>query len=330
MKPMLFAGVISMALDSSMGPEGAAPSLRELLDFRDRRLGLLHPPVHQKPARALGEVLAHEEDDEAQGRTDQEGDPPRVADGEMVDDEDEEERGDQRATPVRPVHGDVHAAPVLGRDELVDGRVDGRVLTTDAHAGDEAGGPDPVGPAVGVAQGQGGEHPTEQVHAEGDHEQVAPTELVRQAAEEERPDHLAEEIDGADGEGHLGGGEVQGLLLADEAFGVAGDGDLQAVQHPRHPERNDQAGCGNATNRGGRAGPESGSGSILQVPGLGSTVPNLPWLSSPLPLPPVAAENLSTQESSRYAPSVWACVNTGIGRVRCGLADFHSISRCRN
>ena len=239
---MSLAGVISIALDSSTGPRTPPLAFGELLDFGDGGLGLLFPAVHEKPARALGEVLPHEEDDEAQGRADEEGDPPRVADGEVVDHEDEKEGGDERAAPVRPVHGDVHTASVLGRDELVDGRVDGRVFAADAHAGDETGGPDPVGPAVRVTQGQGGEHATEQVHAQGDHEQVAPAELVRHPAEEERPDHLAQEIDGADGEGHFGGGQVQGLLLADESFGIAGDGDLEAVQHPRHPERDDQTG----------------------------------------------------------------------------------------
>ena len=201
-----------MALDSSIGPEGAPRLLRQLLDLLDRRLGLLFSPVHQQPARALGEVLADEEDDEAQGGPEEEGDAPRVADREMVDHQDEKERGDEGTTPVRPVHGDVHAASVLGRDQLVDGRVDRRVLTSDAHAGDEAGGPEPVDPDLGVAEGQGREHSTEQVDAQGDHEQVAPAPLVRQAAEEERPDHLAEQVDGADGEGHLGGRQVQRLL----------------------------------------------------------------------------------------------------------------------
>ena len=45
-----------------------------------------------------------------------------------------------------------------------------------------------------------------------------------------------------DGEGNLGGREAQGLLLADQPFAVAGDGDLEAVQHPGHAQRDDQAG----------------------------------------------------------------------------------------
>ena len=93
-----------------------------------------------------------------------------------------------------------------------------------------------------VPERQRGEHAAEQIDAQRDHEQVAAAELVRHPAEEEGPDHLTQEIDGADGEGHFGGREVQGLLLADEAFGVAGDRDLEAVQHPRHPERDHQMG----------------------------------------------------------------------------------------
>ena len=284
----------------------------------------------EETARALGKVLADEQDDESERRPHEEGDPPRVADGEVVDHEDEEERGDERAAPVRPVHGDVDPAPVLGRDELIDGRVDGRVLTTDAHAGDEAGGPHPVGPAVRVPEGQGGEHPTEEVHAQGDHEQVAPAELVRHPAEEEGADHLAEEVDGADGEGHLGGGKVQGLLLADEAFGVAGDGDLEAVQHPRHPERNDQVSVEprptQAVEPGRNQAPDRSVRFLVSVQPsriCRSCRRHFPSLRS---LPRISVP----RSASRYAPSVWACVNTGIGRVRCGLADFHSIPRCRN
>ena len=110
--------------------------------------------MHEQPAGALGEVLAHEEDDEAEGRAEQEGDPPRVADGQVVDHQQGQDGGEQRAAPVGAVDGDVHPAPVLGRDQLVDGRVDGRVLTTDAHAGDEPRGPEPVDPELRMAERQ--------------------------------------------------------------------------------------------------------------------------------------------------------------------------------
>ena len=84
---MLLAGVISMAFDSSTSPR--VPPLRSAcsLDLGDRRLGLLFPPVHEQPARALGKVLAHEQDDETKRRAEQEGHPPRVADRQVVHDQ---------------------------------------------------------------------------------------------------------------------------------------------------------------------------------------------------------------------------------------------------
>ena len=97
---------------------------------------------------------------------------------------------------------------------------------------------------------------TEEVDAQGDHEEVAPAELVRHPSEEEGSGHLAQEVDGADGERHLGRREIEGLLLTDEAFGIAGDGDLETVEHPRHTEGYDQTSMETETSSAGRGGLE--------------------------------------------------------------------------
>jgi hypothetical protein len=264
---MSLAGVISRALDSSIVTEGAAAALGFLLDPLDSCFGFLLTPVHEEPAWALGQVLANEENHEPQRRADQEGHPPRVTHRQVVHHKNEEQRGDERATPVRPVDGDVDPAPVLGRDELVDGRVDGRVLTTDPHTGDEAGDPDPVDPSLRVPEGQRSHHATEQVHTQGDHEQVPPAELVGHPAEEECAGDLAEQVDRPDGEGHFRGREIEGGLLADEPFGVAGDRDLEAVQYPCHTESDDQTGVesrpAQAVEPGGYQAPDRSIGTIV-------------------------------------------------------------------
>jgi hypothetical protein len=60
-------------------------------------------------------------------------------------------------------------------------RVDRGVLASDARSGDE-----PAGEAPDRVHREGGEHGARQVDAEGDHEQLLPTEPVGQLPEHER------------------------------------------------------------------------------------------------------------------------------------------------
>jgi hypothetical protein len=70
-----------------------------------------------------------------------------------------------------------------------------------------------------------------QVDRQGQDEQPFSADLVGQAAEVERADHLPDQVDGA-GERDLGRAHVQGLLEA-----ARGDDlDLEAVQDPRDAE----------------------------------------------------------------------------------------------
>ena len=163
---------------------------------------------------------ADEEDHHPEHRAEEESDPPRVADGEVVDHEQGEDRAEERPAPVGAVDGDVHPPPVLGRDQFVDGRVDGGVLAADARAGHEPRQVEPVDPERRVPEGQRRQEPAEEVDAEGDHEQVASAPPVRQSAEEERAEHLTEQVDGPDGERHTGRRQVQRLLAADQAGDV--------------------------------------------------------------------------------------------------------------
>src|SRR5215467_5297496 len=92
-----------------------------------------------------------------------------------------------RTGPVGAVDDDVDAPAVLLRDQLVDGRVDGRVLTADAEAGHE---PEQKEPPRG--ERQRGHRRGGQVHRKGDHEELLPAEPVGQPAEEQRTDAGAE------------------------------------------------------------------------------------------------------------------------------------------
>ena len=81
----------------------------------------------------------------------------------------------------------------------------------------------------------------EQVHAQGHHEQAAASELVSQLSEQQRADHLTDEVDRAD-RCCLGGGQVKGVALGENPDDRTGNGDLQPVEDPSHSEPDDHAG----------------------------------------------------------------------------------------
>ncbi len=193
---MSVAGRSSIDRLSSTGGSSRPVAAHLVLDVGDRLLGGLGATVHHLPARALRQVAPHHQDDQAEHRSDEEADPPGDGQAQRVEQDERAERAEDRAGPVGAVHRDVHPAPVAGRDQLVDGRVDGRVLTADAHSGDEPGRVEEQHPAGPVAQRQRGDAAADQVDAEGDHEQVAPPEPVGQPAEPERADHLAGQVHG--------------------------------------------------------------------------------------------------------------------------------------
>ena len=168
-----------------------------LLDLGDGRLGFFLPAVHDLPAGAFRQVAPDEDDDQREHRADQVGDPPAERGRDVVQGNQGDDGAEERAGPVGAVDRDVHPAPELGRDHLVDGRVDRRVLTADAHAGDDPGAvqeDEPV-PALGRQRGQPG---PDQVDRQGDQEQVLAAQLVRQLPEEQRADDLADQVPGGD------------------------------------------------------------------------------------------------------------------------------------
>ena len=124
-------------IGSPSGSGSARAALRtSLLDLARRPLGLLGAAVRQQPARALGHVAAHEEDREREHRAEAEAraaspiDPTHV----RIEQPRRGQRAERGADPEAAVDREVDAAAHARRDQLVDRRVDRRVLAADARA----------------------------------------------------------------------------------------------------------------------------------------------------------------------------------------------------
>ena len=126
-----------------------------ILDLCDRCLGGLGTAVHDLPAGALRQVPPDEDDDQREHRADQVGDPPAEGGRDVVQGVQGHDGAEEGAGPVGAVDRDVHPAPVPGRDHLVDGRVDRRVLTSDAHPGDHPGQVQEDEPVAALRRGRG-------------------------------------------------------------------------------------------------------------------------------------------------------------------------------
>ena len=197
--------------------------------------------VHDLPARALRQVPAEHQDEQPEHRADQKAQPPAQARVEHIEQDQRAQGAENRTQPIRSVDRDVDPAAVAGRDQLVDGGIDGRVFAADAHPGDEPGDVEERDPAGAGAEGQRGQPGPAQVHGHGDHEQLAAAQPVRQPAEEQRPDHLAEQVDGGD-QTDGGRGQSERGRLGQRFGDRAGNGDLQAVEDPGDPECQHQPG----------------------------------------------------------------------------------------
>src|SRR6185503_6048589 len=103
----------------------------------DDLLPLVLAAVDEQPARALRNVAPDQRDADGEHRAEAERQAP--AEGRTHDRRVEQRDGQEgpgRGTdPEGAVDGDVDPPAVPRRDELVDRRVDGGVLTTDARAG---------------------------------------------------------------------------------------------------------------------------------------------------------------------------------------------------
>ncbi|KPW98549.1 hypothetical protein ALO75_200287 [Pseudomonas syringae pv. coryli] len=93
--------------------------------------------MYQQPARALWQPQSHQQNQQAQYRTDSETQAPAQlgADPQRIEQDNRANRTKRSAQPECAIDGQVNPPPVAGRGEFLNGRIDGRVLAADAHAG---------------------------------------------------------------------------------------------------------------------------------------------------------------------------------------------------
>ena len=171
---------------------------------------------------------------------DQERHPPALGRPQRIEQQEGGERAEDGPEPVRAVDPDIGAPAVACGHHLVDRRVDSRVLTADARAGDEPCREEVEDP-VRSPRSQRHEAGADQVDRQGPHEQVPAPELVGQPPEHQCPHDFADEVDGADG-GRLRRGQVKRVGLGELAAYRTGDRDRQAIKNPGGAEAEDQAG----------------------------------------------------------------------------------------
>ena len=203
------------------------------LDIRDDLIGLFRAPMCEKPPGALRDEPAHEQDGHPEHGTDAEAKPPAEVRRNQVGVE-QHERGrssDRSAEPVRPVHEKVDRAAHPCGYQLVDGGVDGRVLPSDAHTGQEPEDEEPPRVERGSRQQRGN-----QVEPERDEKEPLSPVTVRQMTKEQRADACAGDVD-AGGVPDLGRCDRDtAVALRDRAADRADDGDFEPVEYPDGPE----------------------------------------------------------------------------------------------
>jgi hypothetical protein len=172
--------------------------IARLLDLRELPLRLVEAAVGHQPARALRQRAADDDDDDREHGPHQEREAPADIDREGVEEDERGERAEDRAGPVAAVDPDVDPPSVPGRHHLVDRRVDGRILAADPHPGHEARRVEEDEPAGVVAGDERRQPGSEEIEDERDDQQPLAAELVRQSPEEQRADHLADQVDRRD------------------------------------------------------------------------------------------------------------------------------------
>ena len=138
--------------------------------------------MQHQPARALRDPLAQHQDRETQHRADPErrAPPPIRRQQSRLQQHDRADRPERRADPEAAVDREVGAAAIARRDQLLDRRVDRRVLAADPGPGQRP--EQREAPEIpGERRRRGGD----EVHPERHHEQLAAAEAIGQIAEQQ-------------------------------------------------------------------------------------------------------------------------------------------------
>ncbi len=209
------------------------PPCESILDLLEDRFGLLLISVRDQPARALRYPEAHEEDDEAENGADEKRHAPARIGCEQrgIEQDDRARRSDRRSDPEASVDDEIGPSAIARGNELLDGRVDRRVLAADARAGEEA----ERGEAPNVPR-EGGRRRRHQVDAERDEEQLLASRAIREPAEDRRTQNRAKKI-GAARKTDIGIAELQDGTFPERTRNRSGQRDLEPVQDPGHAQR---------------------------------------------------------------------------------------------
>src|SRR5580765_3468481 len=111
-----------------------------MFDRGDDPLGFVGTTMRDQPARAFRNRIAKTQDEKSEQRADAKAHAPADIGREMrgVEHHERRTRAERSAEPERAVDQKRDAAAVARRDQLVDHRIDRRVLAADAAAGQEA------------------------------------------------------------------------------------------------------------------------------------------------------------------------------------------------
>ena len=219
-------------------PRVVARRSRSALDLRHDSLRALRISVQHQPSRALGNPKPHDEDHRAERRSDQESQTPtdrRIDDG-WIEQHDRAGRAHRGADPEAAVDGEVGPAAHAGRNELLYGRIDRRVLSADAGPGQQA--KNREAPEVPRQRGGGGRR---EVDRDCDEKELLAAETIRQPSEEQGAQDRSAQI-GAAGAADLGIAQAQGGAFLEDAGQRARQGDLEPVQDPGDAERDHHQG----------------------------------------------------------------------------------------
>ncbi len=145
-------------------------------------------------------------------------------------------RSRSRTQPVCPVDHQVHATAHTRGDQLVNRRVDGGVFAADPGAGEKA-----CDEEIPRRESECGGNGGDQIHREGQHEEIAPPEAVGQVTKEQRTQAGARDVDRRCHADLCGVEFDTAALLGEAGRHVADHRDLETVEDPHPAETDDDA-----------------------------------------------------------------------------------------
>src|SRR5579862_7969062 len=160
------------------------------LDLANNLLRFIVAAMGHQPARAFGNEVPNEDNENAEQRSQTKRKAPAQVGGHQPSVQQDDGGGcaDRRSDPIGGIDDEVDVSANAGRNQLIDCRVDGRVFTPDAHACDcTKYGKAPEVPAEGAGQC------CAEVNQQCDGKEFLATEAIGSVAEADRPDNGADE-----------------------------------------------------------------------------------------------------------------------------------------